>query len=101
MADIDYATLMDKVQSGINSSVSLSDDEQPVSFMNGMGGRWDDDKIIRTGSLSLDMAIGVGGWPRGRVCEIFGEESSGKTNSVSLVCRPCPEAGRPGRLHRR
>jgi recombination protein RecA len=34
---------------------------------------------IPTGSLSLDMALGVGGVPRGRVIEIFGPESSGKT----------------------
>lgn len=95
MADIDYATLMDKVQSGINSSVSLSDDEQPVSFMNGVGGRWEDDKIIRTGSLSLDMAIGVGGWPRGRVCEIFGEESSGKTTQCLLSVGHAQKQGVP------
>ena len=34
---------------------------------------------ISTGSLSLDICLGVGGLPRGRVCEIFGPESSGKT----------------------
>ena len=35
--------------------------------------------VIPTGSLSLDIALGVGGIPRGRVTEIFGPESSGKT----------------------
>ncbi|MFN7035577.1 MAG: DNA recombination/repair protein RecA, partial [Bellilinea sp.] len=36
-------------------------------------------EAIPTGSLSLDIALGVGGIPRGRVTEIFGPESSGKT----------------------
>ena len=35
--------------------------------------------VIPTGSLSIDAAIGIGGVPRGRVVEIFGPESSGKT----------------------
>ncbi len=35
--------------------------------------------VIPTGSLALDIAIGVGGYPRGRIIEIFGQESSGKT----------------------
>ena len=34
---------------------------------------------ISTGSLTLDMALGVGGLPRGRIVEIYGPESSGKT----------------------
>ncbi len=38
-----------------------------------------DIEVISTGSLGLDMALGVGGLPRGRVVEIFGPESSGKT----------------------
>ena len=36
-------------------------------------------EAIPTGSLSLDIALGVGGIPRGRICEIYGPESSGKT----------------------
>ena len=91
----DYAALMDRVQQNINSSVSLSDDEEPVSFLSGVTGRWEDDKIIRTGSLSLDMAIGVGGWPRGRVCEIFGEESSGKTTQCLLSVGHAQKQGIP------
>ncbi len=35
--------------------------------------------VIPTGSIGLDMALGVGGVPRGRMIEIFGPESSGKT----------------------
>src|ERR671929_2103868 len=35
--------------------------------------------VIPTGALSLDLALGVGGLPRGRIVEVFGPESSGKT----------------------
>jgi recombination protein RecA len=48
---------------------------------------------ISTGSLSLDLALGVGGLPRGRVIEIFGPESSGKT---TLVYHVIAEAQRRG-----
>ncbi|HPX98189.1 MAG TPA: DNA recombination/repair protein RecA, partial [Thermotogota bacterium] len=36
-------------------------------------------ETIPTGSISLDIALGVGGYPRGRIIEIYGPESSGKT----------------------
>ena len=36
-------------------------------------------QVVSTGSISFDAALGVGGFPRGRVVEIFGPESSGKT----------------------
>ena len=42
-------------------------------------------EAISTGSLGLDIALGVGGLPRGRVIEIFGPESSGKT-TLALHC---------------
>ncbi|MGH8863782.1 MAG: recombinase RecA, partial [Burkholderiales bacterium] len=35
--------------------------------------------VVSTGSLGLDLALGIGGLPRGRVVEIYGPESSGKT----------------------
>jgi recombination protein RecA len=44
-----------------------------------------DVEVVSTGSLSLDIALGVGGLPRGRVVEIYGPESSGKT-TLALHC---------------
>ncbi len=49
--------------------------------------------VISTGSLSLDVALGIGGIPRGRVAEIFGPESSGKT---TLALHIIAEAQRQG-----
>jgi recombination protein RecA len=52
-------------------------------------------EAISTGSLSLDMALGIGGIPRGRISEIYGTESSGKT-TIALHC--VAEAQRQGGL---
>ena len=45
--------------------------------------------VISTGSLALDIALGIGGLPRGRVVEIFGPESSGKTTLALQVVAQC------------
>ncbi|WP_437896162.1 recombinase RecA [Sorangium sp. So ce124] len=50
-------------------------------------------RVIRTGSLALDASLGVGGYPRGRVVEIYGPESSGKT---TLTLHAMREAQRTG-----
>ncbi len=48
---------------------------------------------ISTGSLSLDLALGIGGIPRGRVTEIFGSESSGKTTVAQHIIAEAQKAG--------
>src|SRR4051794_25909624 len=53
---------------GKGSIMKMGDDSFAVSV-----------QAIPTGALSLDLALGVGGMPRGRIAEIFGPESSGKT----------------------
>ena len=44
--------------------------------------------VIPTGSISIDAALGVGGFPRGRVIEVYGPESGGKTTQIGRAsCR--------------
>lgn len=50
-------------------------------------------EVISTGSLTLDLALGVGGYPKGRIIEIYGPESSGKT---TLTLHAIAEAQRAG-----
>ena len=50
-------------------------------------------EAISTGSLSLDIALGLGGLPRGRIVEIYGPESSGKTTLTLQVVAECQKMG--------
>jgi len=50
-------------------------------------------EVIPTGSISLDLALGVGGIPRGRVSEIYGPESSGKTTLCQHIIAEAQRAG--------
>lgn len=59
----------------------------------GTGEAIDDIPAISTGSLGLDLALGVGGLPRGRVIEIFGPESSGKTTLCLHAIAEAQKAG--------
>jgi recombination protein RecA len=52
-----------------------------------------DIEAISTGSLGLDIALGIGGLPKGRVVEIYGPESSGKTTLTLQVIAECQKAG--------
>src|SRR6202171_5251247 len=49
--------------------------------------------VISSGAISLDYALGAGGFPRGRICEIFGPESSGKTTVALQVVAEAQRAG--------
>jgi recombination protein RecA len=49
--------------------------------------------VIPTGSIGLDMALGVGGYPKGRIIEIYGPESSGKTTLAIHAIAECQKQG--------
>src|SRR3990167_3890642 len=56
-------------------------------------GRFEVD-TIPTGSIPVDLALGVGGWPRGRIIEIFGPEASGKTTlALSVIAQAQKQGG--------
>jgi recombination protein RecA len=52
-----------------------------------------DIEAISSGSLGLDIALGIGGFPKGRIVEIYGPESSGKTTLTLQVVAECQRAG--------
>jgi recombination protein RecA len=67
---------------GKGSIMKLSGDNNPMEV-----------EAISTGSLGLDIALGIGGLPRGRIVEIFGPESSGKTTLALQVIAEAQKAG--------
>src|ERR1700729_2482829 len=69
-------------QFGKGSVMTLGDDEQPEPMAT-----------IPSGSLALDLATGIGGYPRGRVVEIYGPESSGKTTLALHAIAEAQKAG--------
>ena len=65
---LDAALVQIEKQFGKGSVMKLGDQNANMNI-----------EVVPTGSLSLDIALGIGGMPRGRVIEIYGPESSGKT----------------------
>jgi recombination protein RecA len=50
-------------------------------------------EAIPTGCLALDLALGIGGIPRGRISEVYGPESSGKTTLCQHIIAECQKMG--------
>ena len=69
-------------QFGKGSIMRLGREESPTNIA-----------AISTGSLGLDIALGIGGVPRGRIVEIYGPESSGKTTLALHVIAEAQKAG--------
>jgi len=84
-----------------NTSSTLEDVVQQIQKQYGegsivkLGDASADNKIdfISTGALTVDMALGIGGVPRGRIIEIYGPESSGKTTLVSHIIANAQKLG--------
>lgn len=79
-------------------ALKLTIDKLEKTFGKGAVMKLSDEKVvdvpaISTGSLSLDIALGVGGIPRGRVTEIYGPESSGKTTLTMHCIAEAQKAG--------
>ncbi len=78
------------------SRVLLSVEKQ---FGRGALMRWEEEvdqpvvEVVATGSLGLDRALGVGGWPRGRLIEMYGPEGSGKSTLALHAVRECQQQG--------
>ena len=67
---------------GKGSIMKLGDNKQNI-----------DVSVVSTGSIGLDIALGIGGYPRGRIVEIYGSESSGKTTLAIHAIAECQKTG--------
>ena len=81
-----------------NKALQLTFDKLDKTYGKGAVMRLGDQAIVEvesisSGSLGLDIALGVGGYPRGRVVEIYGPESSGKTTLTLHAIAECQKAG--------
>src|SRR5210317_1398492 len=78
----------------LEAAVSLIEKNYGKGSIMKLGSKTNVDiESISTGSLGLDIALGVGGVPKGRVVEIYGPESSGKTTLTLQVVAECQKAG--------
>lgn len=74
---------MDKLEKTYGKGTVMKLGDAPVEKMD----------VISTGSVSLDLALGVGGFPKGRIIEIYGPESSGKTTLAIHAIAECQKNG--------
>ena len=85
----------ENTQKALDSAISqIEKDHGKGALMKlGSGSAYPDIESISTGSLTLDGALGIGGLPKGRVIEIYGPESSGKTTMALQVIAQAQKQG--------
>jgi recombination protein RecA len=94
MAHLEPKTMDDNKRKALTSALSQIEKQFGKGAIMRMGDRVNEAiDVVSTGSLGLDIALGVGGLPRGRVVEIYGPESSGKTTMTLQVIAACQRAG--------
>jgi recombination protein RecA len=86
------STLKEKLKV-VQTAVAAIEKQFGKGAIMSLGGEVEDIAVIPTGSVGLDLALGVGGLPRGRVVEIFGPESSGKTTLTLHAIAQAQKAG--------
>src|SRR3954453_4817942 len=88
----------DKVIAARNKNLDLAIQQIAKDFGDGAIMRLGDSTTmnvasIPTGNIVIDRALGVGGFPKGRICEVFGPESSGKTTLTLTVVAQAQKLG--------
>ena len=86
------STLKEKLKA-VASAVAALEKQFGKGAIMSLGGEAEEIGVIPTGSVGLDLALGVGGLPRGRVVEIYGPESSGKTTLSLQAIAQAQKAG--------
>ena len=77
------SAVMDKIEKDFGKGASMKMSSKAVEIV----------PVIRSGSITLDQALGIGGYPKGRVIEIYGPESSGKTTLAIHAIAEAQKAG--------
>jgi recombination protein RecA len=86
------STIKEKLKA-VASALAAIEKQFGKGAIMSLGGEAEEIAVIPTGSVGLDLALGVGGLPRGRVVEIFGSESSGKTTMSLHAIAQAQKAG--------